>query len=110
MFPGAVKYCPWSQLAHDPTRLEPGLAHFKVDLAKTRLQHNGVFYRDPANGVKEDSHTIVNALVSWTSLDEHFSVKPFGKTLLPSAIICSARWARHRPAFTGRRRRHANLA
>ena len=53
----------------------------QIDIA-TGLQHNGGFYWDPANRVKEDAYTIVNASLAWMARDQRVGVKLFAKNLL----------------------------
>lgn len=46
------------------------------------LYHNGGFYWDFANALKERAHTLVNATVGWTDTNERWGVQLFGKNLL----------------------------
>ncbi|MFA5632158.1 MAG: TonB-dependent receptor [Porticoccaceae bacterium] len=48
----------------------------------SNIAYNDGFYWEPSNRMKEDSYTIVNAEISWTSLSEMYRLRIYGKNLL----------------------------
>jgi len=52
--------------------------------------YKGSYFWEPDNRIKQDAYHLINASLTWTAPDGHFSVQAFGKNLLGEYYFASA--------------------